>query len=51
MECALYKVQYIRKTETTFNIRLINHGKDVSNPKSICADCVSENMVTHSICM
>ena len=38
MECVLYKVQYIRKTETTFNIRLINHGKDVSNLKSICAD-------------
>ena len=38
MECALCKVQYVGKAETAFNIRLNNHMKDVSNPKSIPAD-------------
>ena len=38
MECALWKVQYVGKTETTFNIRLNNHRKNVNNPKSIPAD-------------
>ena len=38
MECALCKVQYVGKAETTFNIRLNNHRKDVNNPKSIPAD-------------
>ena len=37
MEYALWKVQYIGKAETTFNIRLNNHRKDVSNPKSVPA--------------
>ena len=38
MECALCKVQYAGKAQTTFNIRLNNHRKDVNNPKSILAD-------------
>ena len=38
MECASRKVQYVGKAETDFNIRLNNHRKDVSNPKSIHAD-------------
>ena len=38
MECPLSKVQYARKAETAFNIRLNNHRKDVNNPKSIPAD-------------
>ena len=35
MENVLFKVQYVWKTETAFNIRLVNHRKYVSNPKSI----------------
>ena len=38
MECALCKVQYVGKAETAFNIRLSNHSRDVSNPKSIPAN-------------
>ena len=38
MECALCKVQYVGKAETTFNIRLNNHRKDVKNRKPIPAD-------------
>ena len=38
MECALYRVQYVGKAETAFNIRLKNHRKDVNNPKSIPAN-------------
>ena len=38
MECALCKIQYVRKAETAFSIRLNNHRKDVNNPESIPAD-------------
>ena len=38
MECVLCKVQYVGKVEIAFNIRLYNHMKDVSNPKSIPAN-------------
>ena len=38
MECALCKVKYVGKAETTFNIKLNNHRKDVNNPKSILAN-------------
>ena len=31
MECTLCKKQYVRKSETSFNIRLNNHHKDVKN--------------------
>ena len=35
MECALGKVQYVGKAETTFNMLLNNYRKEVKNPKSI----------------
>ena len=38
MECALCQVQYVGKAETTFSIRLTNHKKYVSNPKSVPAE-------------
>ena len=38
MECALCKIQYVGKAETTFIIRLNNHREDINNPKSIPAD-------------
>ena len=38
MECPLCKVQYVRKAEAAFNIKLNNCRKDVSNPKSTPAD-------------
>ena len=39
LECTLCKLQYIGKSETSFNIRLNNHRKDVNNnnPKAIPA--------------
>ena len=37
MECILYKIQYVGKSETRFNLRLNNHRKDVYNLKAIPA--------------
>ena len=37
MECILCKIQYVRKSETSFNLRLNNHKKHVNNPKAIPA--------------
>ena len=37
MEYILCKIQYVRKSETHFNLRLNNHRKDVNNPKAISA--------------
>ena len=37
MECILCKIQYVGKSETPFNLRLNNHGKNVNNPKAISA--------------
>ena len=37
MECILCKIQYVRKSETPFNLRLNIHRKDVNNPKAITA--------------
>ena len=37
MECTLCKKQYVRKSETSFNIRLNNHHKDVKKPDAILA--------------
>ena len=39
LECILCNLQYVRKSETSFNIRLNNHRKDVSNQETIPA-CV-----------
>ena len=38
MECIICNLQYVRKHETTFNIRLNNHRKDVKDPEAILAD-------------
>ena len=35
LECILCKIQYVGKSETTFNIRLNNHRKDIKNPNAI----------------
>ena len=37
MECILSKMQYVRNTETAFNLRLHNHRKDTKKPNSILA--------------
>ena len=36
-ECTLCKKQYVRKSETSLNIRLNNHCKDVKRPDAILA--------------
>ena len=33
MECTKYRIQYIGKSETPFNLRLNNHRKDAKNPR------------------
>ena len=38
LECILCNIQYVGKSETSFNIRLKNHWKDMSNLKAIPAD-------------
>ena len=38
MECVLYNKQYTGKRETTFNLRLNNHRKDVNKRNSLQAD-------------
>ena len=38
MRYPLPKVQYDGKAETAFNIKLNNHKKSITNPKSIPAD-------------
>ena len=38
MECELCNKQYIGKSETTFNLRLNNHRKDVNKRNSLQAD-------------
>ena len=35
MECTLCKKQYVVKSETSFNIKLNNHHKDVKKPDAI----------------
>ena len=37
MECILCKMQYVRKTETAFNLTLNDHRKDTKKPNSILA--------------
>ena len=32
LECVICKIQYVRESETSFNIRLNNHRKDTENP-------------------
>ena len=38
MKCAICDLQYVRKNETPFKIRLNNHRKEVKDPKAILAD-------------
>ena len=38
MECRIYCIQYIGKSETEFNIRLNNHLKDVNRQNATQAD-------------
>lgn len=42
-ECLLSKIQYVRKSESPFHIRLKNHRKDVKNPHTIEAFRYSNN--------
>lgn len=35
MKCILLKIQYVRKAETSFNLRLNNHSKDSKEVNSI----------------
>ena len=37
MECTLCKKPYVGKSETSFNIRLNNHRKDVKKPDAVSA--------------
>ena len=37
MECILCNKEYVRKAETSFNMRLSNHQKDVKKLKAIMA--------------
>ena len=52
LEYILCNIQHIGKSETSFNIRLNNHRKDVSNPKAIpvCAQFRIEwhNFIQHA---
>ena len=34
-ECILWKIQYVEKSKTSFNLRLNNHSKDFNDPKAI----------------
>ena len=38
LECIICNLQYVRKNETPFNIRLKNYREDVKDPKAILAD-------------
>ena len=38
LECNICNIQYVGKSETTFNIRLNNHRKDVKDPNALPAD-------------
>ena len=38
MECTICNLQYVGKNETSFNIRLNNHRKDVKDLEAILAD-------------
>ena len=48
LECILCNIQFVGKSENSFNIRLNNHRKDVSNPKAIPA-CVHFRKEGHNV--
>ena len=35
LECIMSKIQYVGKSETSFNIRVNNHRKDIKNPNTV----------------
>ena len=35
LECVMFKIQHVGKSETSFNIRLYNHRKDIKKPNGI----------------
>ena len=39
MECTLYKVRYVGKAKTRFNMHLNNHRSDVSDPSTMPTCC------------
>ena len=39
MDYTLFKIKYVGKPETPFNIRLNNHRSDVSDPNTILSCC------------
>ena len=50
--CVLCSIQYVGKSETSFNIKLNNHWKDISNLKAITA-CIrfrkdGHNFIQHA---
>ena len=49
LKCVLCKLQYIRKSDASFNIRLNNHWKDGSSPKAILA-CIHFRKEGHNFC-
>ena len=51
MQCALCKVQYVRRAKTAFNIRLKTIEKMQRIQNLSLSICISENLGTHSICM
>ena len=46
LECYICNIQYFGKSETPFNIRLNNHGRDVKNPNAVPA-CKHFNRHNH----
>ena len=52
LECILCNIQYVGKSETSFNLRLNNHRKDVSNPKAFpsCAHFIKEEHKFYPTC-
>ena len=49
LECQLYKIQYVGKSETPFHVRLNNHRNDIKNPHAIeaCKHFNNWNHVFH----
>ena len=48
LECVTCKIQYVGKSETSFNIRLNNHRKDLKKPNAIKA-CKHFNNNEHTL--
>ena len=46
LECSIYKIQYVGKSETPFHIKLNNHRKEIKDPSAISA-CKHFNSPNH----